>query len=194
MFFLVREDLQDWLIDLVDRYEIYQKVCEAKKVLMRDVIRQLARKIHKIDVGSDEAIWIRLNIGKTMVTAISLRDLLFQKVSPSQFFERERNRIEEDMRVEAYVGGTAVTLKNIDSVIPIMKLEDYRTELRAYPGITRKNMIHSIIDFFPTLDLPENAGHTVAAWGEDAAVLDLNESHLLLFAADGIMKKLMEKV
>ena len=42
------------------------------------------------------------------------------------------------------------------------------------------------------LALPEDSGRTVAAWGEDCAVLDLNESQYLLFAADGIMKKLMD--
>ena len=73
-----------------------------------------------------------------------------------------------------------------------MDLKNIRSELRSYPGITRKNVIHHIIDFFPSIVLPENSGKIVAAWGEDTAVLDLNESHLMLFAADGIMKKLMD--
>jgi putative methanogenesis marker protein 2 len=80
----------------------------------------------------------------------------------------------------------------MDLVTPFMTLENYREELRSYPGITRKNLIRHIIDYFPTLTLPENSGRIVAAWGEDTAVLDLNESNLLLFAADGIMKKLMD--
>ncbi|UCH89428.1 MAG: methanogenesis marker 2 protein [Thermoplasmata archaeon] len=73
-----------------------------------------------------------------------------------------------------------------------MNLEIFRTELRNYPGITRKNLIHHVIDFFPTIPIPENSGKVIADWGEDAAVLDLSESQLLLFAADGIMKKLMD--
>jgi len=73
-----------------------------------------------------------------------------------------------------------------------MELEDLRDELRNYPGITRKNLIYRVIDFFPTLSLPDNSGTIVAAWGEDCAVLDIKGDEHLLFAADGIMKKLME--
>jgi putative methanogenesis marker protein 2 len=73
-----------------------------------------------------------------------------------------------------------------------MELKTYREELRNYPGITRKNRIHHIIDFFPTISLPGKSGQIIAAWGEDCAVLDINQPKHLLFAADGIMKKLMD--
>jgi putative methanogenesis marker protein 2 len=73
-----------------------------------------------------------------------------------------------------------------------MELVTFRDELRSFPGITRKNMLHHVIDYFPAITLPENSGRIVAAWGEDAAVIDLNDSQYYLFAADGIMRKLME--
>lgn len=73
-----------------------------------------------------------------------------------------------------------------------MNLGDYKKELRNFPGITRKNFIHHVIEHFPDLPLPVDSGRILASWGEDAAVLDLNEKQLLLFAADGIMKKLID--
>ena len=73
-----------------------------------------------------------------------------------------------------------------------MDLEALKVELQNFPGVTRKHMIKHIIDHFPAVGIPENSGKVLAAWGEDAAVLDLNGPQLLLLAADGIMKKLME--
>jgi putative methanogenesis marker protein 2 len=75
---------------------------------------------------------------------------------------------------------------NLDTVV---------TELRAYPGITRKHIISDITDFFNELvELDENWGsnRTIAAFGEDAAVIEYNDEDVLLLAADGIMKSLMD--
>ena len=58
--------------------------------------------------------------------------------------------------------------------------------IRNFPGVTRKNAIHEVVDLFPTYDFK----HVVAAEGEDAAVLECGNM-CVLFAADGIMEKLM---
>jgi hypothetical protein len=58
--------------------------------------------------------------------------------------------------------------------------------IRNFPGVTRKNAIHDIVDLFPTAGFPQ----VVAAEGEDAAVIE-NGNTCVLFAADGIMEKLM---
>ena len=59
--------------------------------------------------------------------------------------------------------------------------------IRGYPGVTRKNAIHEVVDMFPTYGFPQ----VVAAEGEDAAVLECGNM-CVLFAADGIMEKLMK--
>ena len=59
--------------------------------------------------------------------------------------------------------------------------------IRNFPGVTRKATIHEIVDLFPTSGFP----HVIVAEGEDAAVLE-NGDMCVLFAADGIMEKLME--
>ena len=58
--------------------------------------------------------------------------------------------------------------------------------IRSFPGITRKNAIHKVVDMVPTAGFK----HVIAAEGEDAAVLE-NGNMCVLFAADGIMESLM---
>ena len=58
--------------------------------------------------------------------------------------------------------------------------------IRSFPGVTRKNKIHEVVDLFPTSGFPQ----VHAAEGEDAAALDVGDQ-FILFAADGIMESLM---
>jgi putative methanogenesis marker protein 2 len=69
-----------------------------------------------------------------------------------------------------------------------MNLEQIVKEIRGYPGVTRKKIISDVVKFFPISD----DSQLIAAFGEDAAVIDHGEDALLL-AADGIMEDLMEK-
>ncbi len=69
-----------------------------------------------------------------------------------------------------------------------MDLPKIVSEVRKYPGITRKNVIPEVVKFFP---IPKDS-NVIAALGEDAAVIEYGEDALLL-AADGIMEDLMEK-
>lgn len=68
-----------------------------------------------------------------------------------------------------------------------MSLETLVEELRSYPGITRKRTISEVLSFFPRT----SDGKVLAAYGEDAAVIEHGDSVLLL-AADGIMESLMK--
>jgi putative methanogenesis marker protein 2 len=67
-----------------------------------------------------------------------------------------------------------------------MSLEALVKDLRSYPGITRKRTISEVLSFFPKT----SEGKVLAAYGEDAAVIEHGGSVLLL-AADGIMESLM---
>lgn len=69
-----------------------------------------------------------------------------------------------------------------------MDLKRIVSEIRNYPGVTRKKVISDIVRFFPV----PKSGNVIAYLGEDAAVLEHGEDALLL-AADGIMEDLMEK-
>jgi len=66
-------------------------------------------------------------------------------------------------------------------------LQELADAIRGFPGVTRKNAIHKVVDMFPTAGYD----HVIAAEGEDAAVLE-NGNMCVLFAADGIMESLMK--
>ncbi|HEY3419667.1 MAG TPA: methanogenesis marker 2 protein [Methanomassiliicoccales archaeon] len=68
-----------------------------------------------------------------------------------------------------------------------MTLSDLVSDLRGYPGITRKKAISSVINFFPKV----SSSKVLASYGEDAAVMEHNGEAMLL-AADGIMPPLMK--
>jgi putative methanogenesis marker protein 2 len=69
-----------------------------------------------------------------------------------------------------------------------MDLEKIVSDIRNYPGVTRKKIISDVVKHF---SIPEGSG-VIAHVGEDAAVIEHGESALLL-AADGIMEDLMNK-
>ena len=68
-----------------------------------------------------------------------------------------------------------------------MNLIDLVSDIKGYPGITRKKAISSVINFFPKV----SSSKVLASYGEDAAVMEHNGEALLL-AADGIMQQLMK--
>ncbi len=65
-------------------------------------------------------------------------------------------------------------------------VQEVADAVRSYPGVTRKNAIHTVVDLLPL----EGFGHVAAAKGEDAAAIDVGDQYIL-FAADGIMESLM---
>ncbi len=67
-----------------------------------------------------------------------------------------------------------------------MQLQDIINAIRKYPGVTRKNKIHEVVDFLPTDKFPR----IKAAEGEDAAAIDVGDRYIL-FATDGIMETLV---
>jgi hypothetical protein len=68
-----------------------------------------------------------------------------------------------------------------------MDLKEYAEAIRTHPGVTRKHAIHDVVDLFPTAGFSK----VVAAEGEDAAVIECGDT-CVLFAADGIMEKLIK--
>lgn len=69
-----------------------------------------------------------------------------------------------------------------------MNLQEIITEIRSYPGVTRKRVISEVVQFF---SIPKDS-NVIASFGEDCAVLEHGDEALLL-AADGIMEDLMGK-
>jgi len=68
-----------------------------------------------------------------------------------------------------------------------MSLKALVDDIKQYPGVTRKHTISEVINFFPKF----SHLNVVAAYGEDAAVVEWDD-RVLLLAADGIMESLMK--
>jgi hypothetical protein len=73
------------------------------------------------------------------------------------------------------------------ALITMSDIRELADTIRNFPGVTRKNDIHKVVDMFPTAGFEQ----VIAAEGEDAAVLECGDM-CVLFAADGIMQKLIE--
>ncbi len=80
-----------------------------------------------------------------------------------------------------------VNIFNPSGYIAGMNLDTLVSDIRSHPGVTRKGSISDVISFFPTLP----TDNILASYGEDAAVIALNDDALLL-AADGIMETLLK--
>jgi putative methanogenesis marker protein 2 len=68
-----------------------------------------------------------------------------------------------------------------------MDLDALVTAIRGHPGVTRKKSISEVMHYIP----PVGHNKVLASYGEDCAVLEYDDSVLLL-AADGIMEPLMK--
>jgi len=68
-----------------------------------------------------------------------------------------------------------------------MDLDTLAQAIRDHPGVTRKKSIYEVVKFIPSI----SHNKVLASCGEDCAVLEYNDSVLLL-AADGIMEPLMK--
>ncbi|MFZ2071107.1 MAG: methanogenesis marker 2 protein [Halobacteriota archaeon] len=68
-------------------------------------------------------------------------------------------------------------------------LELLADELRNYEGVKRKGAISDLVRWFGKSDLVGD--QTVAGFGEDAAVLRVDDEHLILLAVDGIWGRLL---
>jgi hypothetical protein len=72
----------------------------------------------------------------------------------------------------------------------MINLQKLVTEIRNYPGITRKHIISEMIKYLPHIDTADYK--ILASYGEDAAVIEYDTTNVLLLAADGIKQDLME--
>ncbi len=69
-----------------------------------------------------------------------------------------------------------------------MPLDAVVSAIKTFPGVTRKNPIHTIVASFPLERFP----HVAASEGEDAAAIESGDEYILL-ATDGIMEALVNK-
>lgn len=72
-----------------------------------------------------------------------------------------------------------------------MELEKLAARIRNFEGVTRKKQIQDIVSIFESVR-PEYKD-AIVDFGDDAAVIDIGGDDVILFAADGIWGRLLEK-
>ena len=106
LFFTIKQDLKGRLSELIDKLENYQSVRYAAELAFGDVAREEVKKTFKADIGSDsDQLFLRLLIGKTMASAISLKEAVFLKLAPKDFVRTEKEKWERDITIEVRIGG-----------------------------------------------------------------------------------------
>ncbi|WP_370573705.1 methanogenesis marker 2 protein [Methanomethylovorans sp.] len=72
-----------------------------------------------------------------------------------------------------------------------MDLETLARNLREFEGVSRKKPIAEIFKIFESVR--HEYGNVIADFGDDAAVIDIGGDDVILFAADGIWGRIVEK-
>ncbi|MCW3136288.1 MAG: methanogenesis marker 2 protein [Canidatus Methanoxibalbensis ujae] len=76
------------------------------------------------------------------------------------------------------------------SAVDLNDLEMIAASVKEYEGVRRKRAISDIMQFFNNIDII--GGRTIAGFGEDAAVIDVDGENYMLVAMDGIWGRLIE--
>ncbi|MDV0444976.1 Thiamine-monophosphate kinase [Methanimicrococcus sp. At1] len=79
-------------------------------------------------------------------------------------------------------------MPNSDSSIDLQKLAE---SIKTFDGTSRKGPIASVSEIFK--DVADAYGGCIADFGDDAAAIDIGNGDVILFAADGIWGRLIEK-
>ena len=72
-----------------------------------------------------------------------------------------------------------------------MNIEDLAADLRNFEGVTRKKPIADIVSIFETVR--SEYGEVIDDFGDDAAVIDIGTDDVILFAADAIWGRIVNK-
>lgn len=72
-----------------------------------------------------------------------------------------------------------------------MNVEQLAESIRTFEGVTRKEPIADIVSIFETVR--SEYGGTIVDFGDDAAVIDIDSDDVILFAADAIWGKIVNK-
>ena len=92
--------------------------------------------------------------------------------------------------MEEMMGEVDGEVRDDSSAAELKDLEMIANAVREYEGVRRKRAISGIMQFFNDIDMI--GGRTVAGFGEDAAVIDVDDEHYMLVAMDGIWGRLLE--
>jgi DNA gyrase/topoisomerase IV subunit A len=98
LFYAVEKKLGKELSELLDKHEKYNRILSAATGILHDIIREETEKTLRIDIGSDaRQVVIRLEVGKIIVTSLTLVEDILLEISPQEFIKTEREKWGENV-------------------------------------------------------------------------------------------------
>jgi hypothetical protein len=124
LFFTIGQDLKSGLSEVLDRFDKYQTVRHAAELALDDAARQYYEETLGFSItgigGGAENDYLRLLMGKPMVTALNLKSAIFLKLAPQDFIKREKEKWGEDIQIDVSIFGLENTLEAFESMYASM--------------------------------------------------------------------------
>lgn len=120
LFFTIRQDLKSGLSEVFDRFTKYNTIRFAAETGLDDAARQYLGETFGVSMkgggGGAEYDYLRLLLGKTMTSALSLKSAIFLKMSPQDFIKKEKGKWGENVQIDVNLCGLENTLEAFESM------------------------------------------------------------------------------
>ena len=160
LYFTVKSSLRNQLTSLLERYSKYKTIRNsAEKTLERIVSKELKR-LYRVDASHPTAAaYLRIYVGETFESAITIKETVFQKVIPKDFVEKEKQKWGKNVVVHVDISGAhgEVDLKDFEQLNESVLSEVEKKPVFADESEHRKRIIQEIETFLgmvkPFVDL-----------------------------------------
>jgi hypothetical protein len=120
LFFTIGQDLKSGLSEVLDRFAKYNTVRYAAEMALDDAAKQYLEETFKVSIkgsgGGAEYDYLRLLLGKTMTSALSLKSAIFLKMAPQDFLKKEKEKWGKDTQIDVSLCGLENTLEAFESM------------------------------------------------------------------------------
>jgi hypothetical protein len=106
LYFTVKSDFKNQLSILLERYSKYRTIrWAAEKMVGKSIRKELAETYHVDNSNPDNAVWLRILVGETMLSGFSLIEAIFQRKPPKKFVETEKQKWGYGATVQVGISG-----------------------------------------------------------------------------------------
>jgi hypothetical protein len=138
LFLTIGQDLKNGWSEVLDSVGKYQKVRHAAELALNESVKQEVGKAFGVDTSRSscgaEYVWLRLLMGIPMATALDLKSAIFLKRPPQDFIKKEKEKLGENIRIEANICGLEKKLEDFEflyaSMLAKMEKDPYYLDER----------------------------------------------------------------
>jgi len=140
----------------MDRFRKYSQVLFAAEISLDDATRQeVERTFGPSKAGGNggaEHVFLTLRMGKTMASALTLRDAIFLKLAPGDFIKREKKEWGMSITVEVTIFGQDKTLEEFESLYESTLAMMEKDSLYQIEKEQRTRLIKELEDFLRQIE------------------------------------------